>query len=66
MGFGQMKRETNRDRETFGDAGGEATAVTEAEAEGGGERWTSERWKRGTRWRRWRRYGRKANERVVP
>lgn len=29
MGFGQMKREANRDRETFGGAGGETIAVTE-------------------------------------
>lgn len=64
LGFGQMKREANRDRETFGGAGGgEAMAVTKAAGGRRGERWTSGRWKRS---RRWRRYGRKANERVVP
>lgn len=33
-----MKREANRDRETFGGAGGEVMAVTEVKREGEGER----------------------------
>lgn len=36
MGFGQMKREANRDRETFGGAGGEVMAVTEVKRRGRG------------------------------
>lgn len=65
MGFGRMKREANRDRETFG---GEKR-MDEREMEEAREIETgkgTKRRKRKRRWRRWRRYGRKANERVVP
>lgn len=64
MGFGRMKREANRDRETFDERGGEREMderemeeVREVEEEKGVKR---------RRWWRWRRYGRKANERVAP